>query len=111
MDIQLFERLNQMIDESYLINSIDMNELVSLPDELCTLLVWMVRKQEFSISELSTFLQLNEEYTSGIIKALITKNLIKEISSTPSKKYCLHIKSARKSKNRRVPKDIWETFD
>ena len=111
MDIQLFERLSQIIDESNLINGIDMNELISLPDELSTLLVWMVRKQEFNNHELSTYLQLNEEYTSGFIKTLITKGLLEEIPSTPEKKYRLHIISSRKPKSFRVPKDIWETLD
>lgn len=111
MDLQSYEGLKKTIEQLDASNGIDMNELVMLPEELSKLLSWMVRKKEFNSEDLSIHLNLNETNTYSIIDSLTAKKLIEEIQSAPSKKYRLLIRSTRKSKKYRVPKDIWDAFD
>ena len=111
MDSESYEELKKTIEQFNASDGIDMNELVMLPEELSKLLSWMVRKKEFSSEDLSIHLDLNEANTYSIIDSLTTKKLIEEIQSAPRTKYRLLIRSTRKAKKYRVPKDIWDAFD
>ncbi len=111
MDAQTHKNLRRNIGELPADRGVEIPMLVTLPDDLCNLFSWMLKKQTFTQEELSQYLALKEAKAREILLPLEEKGIIIQVKEASKETYSLKIKPKKKTENKHLPKDFWEKLD
>ncbi len=109
MEDQALHRMLAEVEALEVSNGVDMNELLTVSDELRSLLVWMVRRHGFQPEDLAAFLTCSPEAARLLLERMTTRSLVEEVEDTQV--YHLQMASSRSSRKYRVSEEVWKTFD
>ena len=85
-----------------------MIELLEVSTATAQLLSWLVRKNHFTVAELSAEMALSSYRSRRIIASLLCKDLIQAETTRP--RYTYHVRVTQ-GRNLRTPGEVWKVFD
>ncbi|MFM8320728.1 MAG: hypothetical protein ACKOC5_07410 [Chloroflexota bacterium] len=109
MDTKTFQQLQVEVDAIEAISGVDMNELLNISEELRALLVWMIRRNGFTLEDLAEYMSCETSMAQALLERLARKLLVEEMQDTQT--FIVHVASSRTGRKYRVSDDVWKVFD
>ncbi len=85
-----------------------MADVLSLPDELRSLVNWMTREGPVSLSKAAAHIGQDQATTQRLLESLVEQDLVKEELDGRTLHYSVHFAPRRR---RELPDDIWQALD
>jgi len=80
-----------------------MPEVLALPDETRTLITWLLRQGEASLSEVAAFIKQDEETTRARLAELVAQGFVQVLDEDEEPRYRVRLVSRRR---RQLPLDL-----
>ena len=104
----LFGRLQSELDAREESPGITMADILTMPDDLRTLVNWMIRRGQVTFAEVCAFLTQDETATRQVIKQLLEKHYAIEFELHGETMYRVRLAPKRR---REVPLNVWQALD
>ena len=87
---------------------LDMTEILDLPDQLRSVINWMLRETYVDLAQVTVYLDNNEQSARDMINTLLDKGYIREIDMKGRVQYRVRLKPRRKHN---MPSNLWKALD
>jgi hypothetical protein len=104
----LFDRLEDELEAREQQLGLKMSELLTLPEDLCHVLQWMIRKGQASLSEITTFLGQDEAAARALLDEAQVREYLREVELRGETHYCVRLAPRRGSI---LSANLWQALD
>lgn len=104
----LFGRIQDEFKARELTPGLDMAEILDLPDDLRSVINWMLRETYVDLAQVTTHLHNDESTARNLINTLLDKGYIREIDLKGRVQYRVRLKPKRKHN---MPSNLWKALD
>ena len=100
----LFARLDNELAAREKAAGLSMADLLSLPDEERTVMLWLVREGEAALDTMATELEQQSVSLQKVLESLIAQHFVRELTVRDETRYRARLTSSRRSN---LPRNIW----
>src|SRR5689334_4968613 len=100
----VFGRLQSELDAREKAAGLSMADILALPDTPRSLVSWMLRQGEVSLSQLAAHVRRDEATTQALVAELVEQGFVREMNLKGGHRYLVRL--ARK-KHRNLPANLW----
>jgi hypothetical protein len=104
----LFGRIQDEFKAREKTPGLDMAEILEMPDNLRTVINWMLRQTYVDLAQVTAHLGNNEQTAHEMIDTLLDKGYIREIDMKGRVQYRVRLKPKRKHN---MPSNLWKALD
>jgi Fic family protein len=104
----LFGRIQDEFKAQEKTPGLDMAEILDLPDNLRTVINWMLRETYVDLAQVTAYLDNDEQKARNMINTLLDKGYIREIDMKGRVQYRVRLKPKRKHN---VPSNLWKALE
>ncbi len=108
MDKGLFNRLQGELNARDKSAGLSMADVLALPEPLCTLVSWMIRKGQATLPEIKDYLKQDEAPVRKLLANLIEKGFVREIEVRGQSQYRVRL-APKKGQN--LSRNLWGNLD
>ena len=109
MDENNPEQLLAEIQTLHATGGVDMNELLTVSDELRQVFLWMIRQNGFQSEDMESYLGVDADGVHDILEVLVKKGLVEEISTT--QRFYANLGTMRSNRKYRISGDLWKALE
>lgn len=104
----LFGRIQDEFKAREITPGLDMVEILDLPDQLRTVINWMLRETYVDLPQVTAYLNNDEPSARNMLDMLLDKGYIREIDMKGRVQYRVRLKPKRKHN---MPANLWKALD
>jgi hypothetical protein len=103
----LFDRLQGELIAREKSPGLSLDDVMALPDPLDRLSMWMMRRRQVSLGDVTGFLEQDEQRARQCLDYLLDQGFIREVVIGEAMVYKVRLAPTRK---RKIPLDLWQAL-